>query len=1095
MNGGRLFFRMTVLLVTALPACSAVAETPAAIGPDDQAKFFEAKVRPLLVDHCWECHAEKKQKGGLRLDSIQAVLKGGKNGAVLVAGKPEQSRLITAVSYKDPDLQMPPDEQLSPDQVQVLTAWVRMGVPWPASSGAQQTAKVTKSKRRVITEEDRRFWSFQPVQDPPVPAADDAGWSRNAVDKFIFAKLKAEGLSPAPEADRATLIRRVYFDLIGLPPTPADVDAFVRDTSPDAYEKLVDRLLASPRYGERWARHWLDVVRYAESDGYRQDAYRANAWPYRDYVIKSFNDDKPYDRFITEQLAGDEIAPDDPNVLVATGFLRHGLYEYNQRNVRQQWCEILNEVTDVTGDAFLGLSMGCARCHDHKFDPILQADYFKLQAFFTPLLPREDLPLATPKQKADHAAAVAAWEKKAADVLEQMRAIQGPLDEKIAAKTIGMFPPDIQAMIHKPVAQRTPLEQQLAELAYRQVVGRTEAKEIKLSAADQEKMNALEKDLGDFEALRPKPLLMGLVVTDGGPTAPPTLIPGHRDQQPIDPGYLTVLDGTSLQIPPITPTTTSTGRRTALAKWITQPSNPLTTRVIVNRIWQYHFGCGIVATSGDFGRLGDRPSHPELLDWLAKRFVEQGWSFKKMHRLLMTSAAYRQSALRPTPEIVRTKDLENRWLWRMNPRRLEAEEIRDEMLAVSGELDLKAGGESADATSPRRSIYTKIIRNTRDPILDVFDAPDAFGSTPTRNVTTTAPQALLMINGQWPLQRAEAFAARLAKECPSADPARIVETAYRLAYARPPEPDERAAAIAFLANAKASATPAVARATPARPNNAQPIVQAIPNRGTRAVRIRDGAAEDLLCAPSSAGLTGDRFTIEAIVLLDSLYPNASVRVIASQWDGVQTHPGWAFGVTSEKSKHQPRNLILQVVGVAGTKASYEVVASGMRLELHRPYYVAVSYDAGDRTENGTTFYLQDLSDNDASMQVVHIRHGPIGPCRSAEPLVIGGRSSRGSQGWDGLIDEIRLTAGVLTHDQLLLADSHGSAPAQVLGHWQFELQPGLLKDSTGQRDLTRSLANSGTTAAKRTTPGNSADPALVDFCHVLLNSNEFLYVD
>ncbi len=771
----------------------------------EQLVFFETKVRPLLLDNCVSCHGEKKQKGGLRLDSKAALLKGGKNGVVLVPGKPDSSRLVQAISYTDEDLQMPPDGQLTPDQVRILTQWVAMDAPW---SDAAMPAAPAKSKHHTITDVDRAFWSFQPVKDstpPALTAADQAKpWPRNPVDHFILAKLQAEGLTPSPEADRAALIRRATFDLHGLPPTPQEVDAFVHDPAPDAYDKLIDRLLASPRYGEHWARHWLDLVRYAESDGFKQDAYRSNAWPYRDYVIKSFNDDKPYDRFVREQLAGDEIAPNDSESLIATGYLRHGGYEYNQRDVPKQWSQMLDDVTDVTGDVFLGLSMGCARCHDHKFDPILQADYYRLRAFFAPMLPRDDLSLETAAQKVAYEKKLAAWNESVKPLRDKMAVMEkSPANHGSSLGVIKKFPADMQAILNKPSSDRTPLEEQLAQLAYRQIRDPSEGPQPKFFAADKEKYEALKKQFVELEADKPRPPLHGFVATDVGPVAPPMSIPGD-DAHPLDPAYLTVLDHQSLEKPAPAATSSSTGRRTALAAWLTQPSHPLTSRVMVNRLWQYHFGRGLVATSSDFGRLGTPPTHPELLDYLATRFVAGGWSVKAMHRLILTSATYRQTALGAMSDAARLKDPENRWLWRMNTRRLDAEQIRDAILTASGELQLDAGGPSAEPTAPRRSIFTKVLRNTRDPLLEAFDAPESFGSVPQRNVTTTPNQALFLINGDWPLKRAAALAVRVSREAKNRPPEVLVETAYRLAYGRKPSTEETAAAVEFLSPRQAA---------------------------------------------------------------------------------------------------------------------------------------------------------------------------------------------------------------------------------------------------------------------------------------------------
>jgi cytochrome c553 len=756
--------------------------------------FFEARVRPLLIDNCLKCHGAEKQKGGLRLDSHAGLLKGGKKGLVFDPAKPESSRLMTAVSYKDPDLQMPPDDQLSDEQVRVLNEWMAMGAPWPQSTPIIR-GTASHSKHRIITDADKQFWSFQPVKNPPMPAVKAGDWCRNEVDRFVLAKLEAEGLAPGPQASRDEFIRRATFDLIGLPPTPAEVDAFAADTSDNAYDKLIDRLLASPRYGERWGRHWLDVVRYAESDGFKADEYRANAWPYRDYVIRSFNDDKPYDRFVTEQLAGDEMS-DDPNAIVATGFLRAGLYEYNQRDVARQWDQMLIDVTDVTADAFLGLSMGCARCHDHKFDPILQTDYFRLRSFFAPMLPRNDLQLASAAEKAAHAAAMKEWEEKTANIRAQMTPIEKRAIEAQSRSAFKKFPPETQLFLNKPAEDRTPFETQLSYLVMRQVYDPAENPEPKIPAKEKEKYEALKKQLAALGE-RPKPLFRGLVTTDVGPDAPPTYIPGDV-QHVQEPAFPVVLDGLPITKPPIVPTATSTGRRTALAKWIVQRDNPLTPRVMVNRIWQYHFGRGLVATSGDFGHLGTPPSHPELLDFLAYRFVDQGWRMKEIHRLIMTSATYRQSSLRTMPEVAKLKDPENRWLWRMNTRRLDAEQIRDGMLFVSGELQLDAGGASVDVTAPRRAIFTKVLRNHPDSLMEVFDAPEAFGSIAIRNQTTTATQTLMLINGDGPLKRANALAARAAREAKSNDPAILVDTVYRIAYGRSPQTDEREAAINFM---------------------------------------------------------------------------------------------------------------------------------------------------------------------------------------------------------------------------------------------------------------------------------------------------------
>jgi hypothetical protein len=768
--------------------------------------FFEQNVRPLLAEKCYSCHGDKKQKGGLRLDSLEAILKGGESGPALIAGKPAESLIVEAINYEG--LEMPPNGKLGAEKVAVLTRWVSLGAPWPnLDRAAHAPSSATAPKGPKLNVLDRAIWSLQPVRrsvipNPVEPGTQDwAVWSRNAVDGFILESLLKHGLTPAPEADKPTLIRRATFDLTGLPPAPEEVDAFLADDTPEAYERLIDRLLASPRYGQRWGRHWLDLVRYAESDGYRQDAVRPHAWRYRDYVVRAFNTDKPYDRFLTEQLAGDELDPDDPDLRVATGYLRLGTYEYNQRQVRGQWADILNDITDVTGEVFLGLSFGCARCHDHKFDPILQKDYYRLQAFFTPLMPRDDLTLATPRQWADYQAQRAVWEKAAADILREIEALERPYRDKGTASATAKFPDEIKEILKKPVADRSLLERQLGALAFRQIAYEHDQVPALIKGATKTKWDALQKALKRHDALRPVPPGPVLTATDLGPVSPPTVIPGDRKQAAIEPGYLSVIDPGPARIAPAPAAVQSTGRRLALARWLSRPDNPLSTRVIVNRVWQYHFGRGITGTASDFGRLGESPSHPELLDWLASEFVAGGWHLKSLHRLILTSAAYRQAAGRSESDLAAGQrvDPENRLLWKRTVRRLDAEEIRDAMLAASGELDSMIGGPSVATSRPRRTIDTRVIRNAHDALLDAFDAADGTVSTPRRSTTTSATQALLLINGDWALARAKILAARLERLKPSSvdDQDRVV-LAYRMALGRQPEPDEIAEAMEFI---------------------------------------------------------------------------------------------------------------------------------------------------------------------------------------------------------------------------------------------------------------------------------------------------------
>jgi hypothetical protein len=1064
-----------VAFAAGLLAIIANATAASAVSQVD-ADFFHRRIQPLLAENCFKCHSHSadKIKGGLVLDSRAGLLQGGENGAAIVPGDPEKSLLIQAVRYTDADLQMPPKgKRLDAAQIAELEKWVKLGAPWPGANAAKTAGRPAK-----FTDEDRQWWAFQPVREPKVPEVRDSGWSRTPIDRFVFRKLTAEGLKPSPEAQRRALARRVFFDLWGLPPSADDLDAFLSDAAPEAYEKLIDRLLASPRYGERWARHWLDLVRYAESDGYRIDDYRPHSWRYRDYVIKSFNDDKPYDRFVREQLAGDEIDPDDPEMLVANSFLRHGIYEYNNRDVRGQWTTILNDVTDVTSDIFLGLGMQCARCHDHKFDPILQKDYYRLQAFFAPMMPRQDLVLATTKQRADYEAKLAKWNELTAVVRQQIEEIEATYRDKARAEAISKFPEDVQELIRKPVPERTPYEHQIAELAWRQVTHEYVRLDTRIKGADKDKLTELRKELARYDGDKPEPLPPAFTVTDVGPVAPAVFIPKGRNPAPVQPGYLSLLDDQPAVVRPAAKAPNSTGRRAELARWLTRPDNPLTTRVIVNRIWQFHFGRGLVGTSSDFGRLGEKPTHPELLEWLASRFVGEGWSIKKLHRIILNSAVYRQSATAPASEEARMKDPENRWLWRMNTRRLDCEQIRDAILAASGELDFSMGGPSVDVSKPRRTIYTKVMRNTRDPLLDVFDAPEGFASTAQRDVTTTPTQALLMFNSQQMLERAKAMAARLQAEGNSSD--QRIALAYRLAFGREPASAERVAALRFL-DSQSRRIPPPQPATPAY------VADKMPYREGKAAVLSPGGAMERFEVARSPMLLGGDFTVEGFVLLKSVYEDSSVRTIAAQWTGKPSQPGWALGVTGRKSMSKPNTLVLQLSSGPDEEGGYEPVFSGLHIELNKPYFVAASLRLAETGEGGVTFYAKDLSNDDEPMQVARATHKVTAMTRSGTAFTMGGRHGDPNHLWDGLIDDVRLSNTVLEQEQLLLTSE---APGErTVGYWQFESSATYFKDASGRgHDI----------QVKNAPPAAHHDPraaALVDFCHVLLNANEFLYVD
>lgn len=794
-----------------LALITVLAETLFAQAPaDPQAiTFFEKKVRPLLAEHCWKCHGPEKQRGGLRLDSREALLAGGDSGPVVVAGDPDNSLLISAVKYES--LEMPPTGKLPSEAIDVLTAWVRMNLPWP---DVDRGGPAVRPRGLQVTQEDRQHWAYQPVVRAPSPTVPQS-WGSTPIDAFVWQRLLEAGLSPAPQASKQELVRRAYFDLWGIPPTWEEVAQLVEDPRPDAFSRLVDRLLEHPNYGRHWARHWLDLVRYAESDGYKQDAYRPNAYRYRDYVIDSLNEDKPYNQFVLEQLAGDEIAPNDPRVLVATGFLRHTIYEYNQRDVRTQWDWMITEVTDVTAEVFLATSLGCARCHDHKFDPIPQQDYYRFRAFFEAMVLRDDIPAVPEDEFASYLVRRSQYDAQAGPIRAAIAEMEAPFRERVAEAAIDKFPKDVRPMLRKSAGERTPYEEQIARLAGRQIELEQQnfKMDSKLKGEDKERYETLCRQLAALDAIKPPDLPTVMSVSDVGPQAPPTYVGGSGKAgqgESVEPGTLQVLP---LPAPAVVPVSArSTGRRLALAQWITDPANPLTARVIVNRVWQYHFGRGLVATSSDFGRLGDRPSHPELLDWLASEFVDRGWRLKDLHRLIMNSAVYQQSSQHPEAARCAKIDPQNRLLWRWPVRRLTAEQIRDAMLAVSGQLRERGAGPASEVSEPVRSIYTKVVRNARDPLLEVFDGPDGFTSVSQRHVTTTAPQALLMMNSPSVVGHAEALARLAVEEAPEDASARVAWL-YRRLYCRPPTEEERVAAVEFVERQAAHAGAASAAAS------------------------------------------------------------------------------------------------------------------------------------------------------------------------------------------------------------------------------------------------------------------------------------------
>ena len=775
--------------LVAFPFCGIRASELETADIAKQTHFFESKVRPLLIEHCVRCHGEEKHEGGLRLDSQAHFKKGGESGPVWDAKVVDDSLLLSAIHYKD--LEMPPSGKLADEQIEVLEKWLRSGGFWPV--GATIVAAASNGTKE-FSPADRAYWFFQSRQGNPTDKDESIS---TRLDALVEEKLTANGLAFAEAADSRSLVRRVFLDLLGVTPTMAETTEFLYDESPDAYSKLVDRLLDDPRYGERWGRFWLDLVRFAESDGYKQDDFRPTAYRYRDYVIRAFETDKPYADFVREQIAGDEIDPNSLECRDASGYLRLWIYEYNQRDVVGQWTAILNDLTDVTGEAFLGLGYGCARCHDHKFDPLLQKDYFRLQAYFSGLIPRENLPAATHDQLAEFLSDERLWREAAQPFLDTIDAIERPQREKIIRSSIEKFPPEVRPALLKSEAERSPRDKQLAHLAWLQQDRDLQA--IKwdkvLSGKQLEDWRLAKESLKQLPVPQVKALPVAMAATDVGREAAEVTIPGKSELGPIQPGIPSILDPESMAITS-RPDRNSTGRRLALADWMVRPDNPLTWRVIVNRVWQQHFGLGIVSNASDFGRLTEAPSHPELLDFLTNHFVEDGGHFKALHRWILNSRVYRQSAYPASIAESIAIDPNNKWLWRCSPRRLDAEQIRDSILTVTGELKPMNEGASVDPNKSMRSIFVRAMRNSQDRFLSLFDAPDASTSTAKRNATTTPLQSLMMMNSEWINARAENMAKKIISL--KGSPEACVTEAFERVFLKPPTQAELAVGLEFL---------------------------------------------------------------------------------------------------------------------------------------------------------------------------------------------------------------------------------------------------------------------------------------------------------
>jgi hypothetical protein len=712
---------------------------------------------------------------------------------------------------------------------------IGVGLLSKALAGEPTGSKPTEVARpETFTADQKEHWAYQPIGRPELPDVRKGQWVRNAIDRFILAELETAELTPAPEAARVALIRRLTIDLTGLPPRPEDVAAFLADTRHDAFERLVDRLLESPHYGERWAQHWLDLAHYADSNGFELDAERPDAWRYRDWVVKSLNDDMPYDRFLALQLAGDEIRPGDRDALIATGFGRCGPRELVSGNIIPE-VKRQNELTEITttvGSVFLGLTIGCARCHDHKFDAIPTTDYYRLQSFFE-ASELVDLPIAAKAEVEAYEAARKAVEKQTGPLKQQMAAIEVPYRKALAEKKHAMLTADERAVMAIPEKDQTAAQKRLVSglRTSLRITWEEVAAAVAANPADHARREAFKRQIYEIEQRLPRPPAHAMALVDRTVKAPDSFVfrrGDHRDKgprvSPRPPGVILASQRSPAFGPDsIVPRGDKSGRRSALAGWLTGADNPIVARVIVNRLWQYHFGRGIVATPSDFGVRGEPPSHPDLLDWLAAELISGGWRLKPIHRLIVTSATYRQ-ATKTIPRLAE-QDPDNTLLGRMNRRRLDAESIRDTMLMASGELNPKMGGPGVLAplekevkdlifteaevvdlwpVDPdpsehlRRSLYLFRKRNVRYPLLESFDSPDAQFPCPRRETSTHALQALNLLNSEFIAGRARALAWRVLKEAGCGTGARI-RRAYVIVLCREPSAAEIGRAREFLA--------------------------------------------------------------------------------------------------------------------------------------------------------------------------------------------------------------------------------------------------------------------------------------------------------
>ena len=856
--------RPSVLFGVTLAAVLGLAATA---GAQNEPINFTDHIRPIMERACWNCHGEAAQLSDLDLSSRDGALEGGTKGPAIVPGRAEDSLLFRMVAGLDqPSMPMTGDP-LSDTELAAVRTWIDEGAHWDTGEVTAAADALAALENDELPPGARDYWAFRHPQQAPVPASSEFD---HPVDRFLEATRKDAGLTAAPRADRLTLLRRAYLDLIGMPPTPEQVEEFLADTGRGAWERLIDKLLDSPHYGERWGRHWMDVARYADTDGFEQDYVRPNMWRYRDYVIDAFNDDKPYNQFLREQIAGDELDYVTDETRIATGFLRSGpRVNFREKDNPERRHDYLDDMLATVGRGVLGMTVHCARCHDHKFDPILQKDYYSMQASIFGYV-EIDYPLLDRDEADAYFAAMREVDDRQQPLRDEVDAIETPYREELRAKMIReRFPENVQAAAFKPEAERTPGEQLLAAQVLSINPPRQQVAEA-LSPEDNVRVDELNARIAALEDERPPTPAMAHIVTDGdyrfapdgpgdqvigcpecrtppevdgtylyeegGPAyeAPPNyfLIRGDpfSPGSPMSPGFLTAATYGDPPTELSRPDGRTSGRRLALAEWIASRDNPLTARVMANRIWHHHFGRGIVRSLDNLGRMGDAPTHPELLDWLAVEFMDRGWSIKEMHRLLMTSEAYRMASSFKH-EASADADPENNLLWHYRGQRLEAEILRDAIMTVSGGIDLTVGGPAVfphipsdilfqsdgkgfwcgnppagqRITAPstgfwceepdrpevwRRSVYVFRRRSLGFPFFDTFDLPDQNQTAAARNVSTVSTQALTLMNNPFVLNQAELFAQRLEREAPGDLDAQI-DLAYLIALTRQPTDAER----------------------------------------------------------------------------------------------------------------------------------------------------------------------------------------------------------------------------------------------------------------------------------------------------------------